>query len=327
MGEVVHNSIWPGRAYEKRRNCTKSKKQPPAIWYRFDGPIVHENHLSLRATARTADHLQSAIDRAYLDTRYGDVFKYQKLKHNEYELVDFIALTPEPGSFIQTIIAKASNPTTRNIIDKINSTLSNAYDRLDEPLDQSAPSIREQANQRKELFRISKEAPTYEEFVNTELDSLSTAYADRSINKELDQILGLIRQEHNEGSTFEISLYGSKPGGKFDFDTQKSKAFHKIVSERRIGTPMILDIELRSLDAGKNGTISSGKAKNLSSGKECNMLIADPLVFGRLAPHLRRTRRKRIQIAACPIYEYDAWDPNGGDIMVVAFLGATANDQ
>lgn len=312
---------------EEQITETIKSRPTPSIWYRFDGPIVIDNHLSLRTTARTADHLQSAIDRAYLDTRYGDVFKYQKLKHNEYELVDFIALTPEPGSFIQNIVAKVGNPTTRKVIDRINSTLSTAYDRADKPIDASAPSIREQAAQRKDLYRAEKDAPSYDEFINSELASLSTAYAERSINKEVDQILSLIRQDHNEGSTFELSLYGSRAGGKFDFDLQKAERFHKLVSERRVGRPMIIDIELRSLDAGKNGVISTGKAKNLNSGKECSMHIADPIVFGRLAPHLRRVRRKRLQVVACPIYEYDAWDPKGGDIMVVAFLGVAPDDQ
>lgn len=312
----------------KEQTTEPIKSRPmPSIWYRFDGPIVIDNHLSLRTTARTADHLQSAIDRAYLDTRYGNVFKYQKLKNNEYAQVDFIALTPEPGSFIQNIVAKVANPTTRKVVDRINSVLSTAYDRADEPIDVSAPSIREQAEQRRDLYRKEKDAPSYDEFVNSELASLSNAYAERSISKEVDQILSLIRQDHNQGSTFEISLYGSKAGGKFDFDFQRAERFHKLVSERRVGRPMIIDIELRSLDAGKNGAISTGKAKNLNSGKECSMHIADPIVFAKLAPHLRRVQRKRLQIVACPIYEYDAWDPKGGDVMVVAFLGVARDDQ
>jgi hypothetical protein len=28
-----------------------------------------------------------------------------------------------------------------------------------------------------------------------------------------------------------------------------------------------------------------------------------------------------LQVVACPVYEYDAWDPKAGDIVVIAFLG------
>jgi hypothetical protein len=51
----------------------------PSVWFRFDGPITQNNHVSLRTLGKTIDHLQSAIDRAYLDVKYKDVFKYQKL--------------------------------------------------------------------------------------------------------------------------------------------------------------------------------------------------------------------------------------------------------
>ena len=94
-----------------------------------------------------------------------------------------------------------------------------------------------------------------------------------------------------------------------------------------IGKPITVDIELRSLDAGKQGAIATGKAKNLHSEKECHMHIPDPKVFGKLTQHLRRVKRRHLQIIACPVYEYDAWDPKGGDIVVIAFLGVIDDQQ
>ena len=299
----------------------------PSIWYRFDGPIVRDNKISLRTTARTADHLQSAIDRAYLETRYGDVFKYQKLKKHEYEVVDFIVLPSSPGSFIQSIEALRKSEITQSIVNKIDAALGRAYAKTKQDIDPASPSIKEQALQRAQVFQKNQEAPNYKELVDSEIKSLTDAYSERSINKEIDQILALLRQDNHIGSTLEMSLYGSKPLGKYDFNHFTAERFHKIVAERRVGKPFILDIELRSLDAGKAGSIATGKGKNLTSGKECSMLIPDPVVFGKLAPHLRRVRRKKLSLVACPIFEYDAWDPVAGDIVVIKFLSAATSDD
>lgn len=302
-------------------NKTKHMPPGPSVWFRFDGPITENNKVSLRTLGKTVDHLQSALDRAYLDAKYKDVFKYQKLKEIEYQDVEFIIMPPEEGSYIQEAIAKISNATSRGIIARLNSALTNAYEKTNEQDETSSISIRDQATQRQQVFHATKLAQTYDDFVAQEINQLSQAFGERSINKEIDQILSLIRNDKNAGSVFEISLFDSKQGPKFTFDQERAARFHRVVSERRIGKPLLLEIELRSLDAGKSGTPAQGKAKNLASGKECSMHIPDPKVFGKLSQHLRKVKRKRLQVVACPVYEYDAWDPKAGDVVVIAFLG------
>jgi hypothetical protein len=301
--------------------------QFPTIWFRFDGPITQRNHVSLRTLGKTIGHLQSAIDRAYLDVKYDEVFKYQKLKESEYEDVEFIVMMPKEGSYIQEAIAKVTNATTKSIIQKINSALSSAYEKSNAPPTPHNTSVRDQAAQRQQVFNTTKEAQSYDEFVESEISQLSQAFSERSINKEIDQILSLIRCKKNSGSVFELSLYGTEQGPKFKFDRNRAARFHQIVSERRVGKPLVLNIELRSLDAGKPGTPALGKAKNLASDKECNMLIPDPEVFGKLANHLRQVKRRHLKVVACPVYEYDAWDPKAGDIVIIAFLGVLDDIQ
>jgi DNA-binding cell septation regulator SpoVG len=306
---------------------TENSTQAPSIWFRFDGPITQGNRVSLRTLGKTIDHLQSAIDRAYLDVKYDNVFKYQKLKEAEYEDVEFIAMAPEEGSYIQEAIAKISNTITKGIVDRLNAALTNAYEKTNSSAEVAPISIRDQATQRQQVFNATHEAQRYDQFVEREIGQLSQAYGDRSISKEIDQILSLIRNEKNHGSVFEVSLYGSKPGSKLTFDHERATRFHHIVSERRIGKPLILDIEIRSLDAGRASTSAQGKVKNLHSGQECSIQIPDPKVFGKLAQHLRKVKRKRLQVVACPVYEYDAWDPKAGDLIVIAFLGVVDDFQ
>jgi hypothetical protein len=302
---------------------TKQKpyQQPaPALWFHFDGSIAENHRLSLRALGKTANHLQSAIDRAYLDVKYNDVFKYQKLKKDEYEDVEFIALDAQEGGYILEAVAQKTNEMTRAIMDRFNSAIVSAYDKDVSAGENESKGLIDQANLRSRVFKSNNEADTYDDFVSQELNQLSRSYGERSINKEVDQVLSLIRIDQFEDSIFEIQLYGTSSGPKLTFDKNRATRFHKVISERRVGTPLICELELRSLDAGGGGQASRGKAKNLASGKECTMLIPDPKVFGKLASHLRRIKRKRLKVVACPIYEYDAWDPKGGDIVVIEFI-------
>lgn len=69
------------------------------INFHYDGPIVEEHQISLRVLGTTLVHLQSAIDRAYLDDKYGNVWKYARLKRDDYLLADFIVGIPEEGGY------------------------------------------------------------------------------------------------------------------------------------------------------------------------------------------------------------------------------------
>ena len=60
----------------------------------YDGPITFEHKVTVRVMARTYEHMQRAIDRAYLFNKYGNVWKHARLKAADYEFVDFIAEYP-----------------------------------------------------------------------------------------------------------------------------------------------------------------------------------------------------------------------------------------
>lgn len=296
------------------------QQPPPSVWFHFDGSIAENHRISLRTLGKTASHLQSAIDRAYLDVKYDSVFKYQKLKTTEYEAVEFITLDAQEGGYILEAIAKKSNDTAKAIIKRFNSALVSAHDKDLTAGETESNSLADQANLRSRVFDRNGEAITYDDFVSQELNQLSRSYGERSINKEVDQILSLIRVDRFQDSIFEIQLFGESSGPKLSFDNAKAKLFHKVISERRVGKPLIFELELRSLDAGKTGQVAHGKAKNLATNIECNMLIPNPRVFGKLVSHLRRSKRKRLLVVACPIFEYDSWDPVGGDVVVIEFL-------
>ena len=300
--------------------ATENNIVTASVSFHFTGPIVEPGHkLTLRTLGKTTSNLQNAIERAYLDQQYGTVYKYQRLQKKEYEDIEFVAQHPQEGGFILDAISKAENQIARATIDRLYSAIKHAFDRSSETA-QRHISFAAQAEQRAAVYKQDNEAQDYRQFVESELDQLNHAYGNRSINKELDQILSLIREAQHQGSTFEISTHAST-SNSFLFDAARAQRFHTLVSERRIGTPLTLQVELRSLDAGRGTQWSKGKARNIITGKEFNMDIPNARTFGKLTKYLRKKNKKQIEIIACPVYEFDAWDPQAGDVVVIDCIG------
>jgi hypothetical protein len=66
----------------------------------FDGPITIDHRVPIRVLAKTYEHMQRAIDRAYLIELHGEVWKHARLKANQYRETDFIAEYPREGGII-----------------------------------------------------------------------------------------------------------------------------------------------------------------------------------------------------------------------------------
>jgi hypothetical protein len=225
-----------------------------------------------------------------------------------------------------TAVADKVTSLTRSAIDRFNTALGSAYAKSIETTTESS-SLPDQAKQRAQVFKKLNEADDFSAYVKSNEQLLSRTFGERSINKEADQFLSLIRLDKYEGSTLELSMYGSSQSPVYEFDAEIAKSFHRVVSRRRLGEPLIVQVELRALDAGRPGQTAYGKVKNLQSKKDCNIFIPDPRIFGKLTNHLRKTKRKKLEIAACPVFEYDAWDPISGDLFVIELLGVISEDD
>ena len=92
-----------------------------------------------------------------------------------------------------------------------------------------------------------------------------------------------------------------------------------MVSTRRIGNPLVLEVLVRSLDQGNNFQSAKGKLKNIFTQHDFILHIGDEQAFNSLLPYLvKGKRQQKVKIIACPVLEYESFDPNGGDMF---FLG------
>jgi len=277
----------------------------------FDGPIVTEHKVSLRVMAKTYEHMQRAIDRAYLDTKYGSVWKHARLKQEDYKHTEFLAEYPREGGIILDGIKAGAEA----VIDRINSALAVPFERAVRQGIEEHASIVEQLPQRRQFAHARREQlATYQDMVDHPDARVVRAYSDRSIVKEIDQIASMVKPEDLDGSSVELRLNGSRAHPVYAFDAARAKRFHEIVSRRELGEPVMIRGKTRSLDQGNRYSPMKAKIQNLDSNREITLHLGSEEDFLRLHPY---HTAEQVLLFASPVIEFGAYDPNGGDMYFV----------
>lgn len=285
------------------------------IQIHFDGPISIEHSVTLRTLSRTLDHMQSAIDRAYLDVKYGEVWKHARLKGDDYNQTDFLLGRPRDGGFIIDMVSSVGSP----IVKRIKQSVEGVFQTPTEEGIAEAVRIRQQLQGRRDQINSQLITPReYADFIQHPDVQMIRPYGDKSINKEIDQILALIRNKEFAGSTFELGFAGEDiETQNYMFDRDKAMQFHDLVSRKALGEPVICEGSLRSLDRGNQFAERKGKFTNLATGRDVSLHIAKGDDFDALVPYLGDNAPK-VRMLACPIIEYGAFDPKGGDLLFVS---------
>lgn len=277
----------------------------------FDGPITKDHKVSLRVLTKTYEHMQRAIDRAYLDTKYGSVWKHARLKQADYIHTEFIADYPREGG----IILDAIKDGAATIIDRINNAVSVPFEKA---LQQGAlehNSVLQQLPMRRDQAHAHRnDLQTYQEMIEHPDEKIVRAYSDRSIVKEIDQIASLVRPEELNGSYVELKLFGSHAHPVYVFDAAQARRFHETVSRRELGAPVLIRAHIRLLDEGNKFTGMKAKIVNLDSERELTLHLGSNEDFVKLHPY---HTAEQVLVFACPVIEYGAYDPNGGDMYFV----------
>jgi len=277
----------------------------------FDGPIVTEHKVSLRVMAKTYEHMQRAIDRAYLDTKYGSVWKHARLKQEDYEQTEFLAEYPREGGIILDGIKAGAGA----IIDRINGAIAAPFAKAIQQGVEEHASIVDQLPQRRQFAHARRDQlATYQDMVDHPDARVVRAYSDRSIVKEVDQIASMVKPDELNGSYVELKLHGSHAHPVYTFDAARAKRFHEIVSRRELGEPVLIRGKIRSLDQGNKYSSMKAKILNLDSNREIILHLGSEEDFFKLHPH---HTAEQVFLFASPVIEFGAYDPKGGDMYFV----------
>jgi hypothetical protein len=281
--------------------------QSGSLSLRIDGDLVMDNLVTARTLAKALSHAQNAIDRAYLDIKHDGLWKYARMSGDDYSAADFVVLYPEPGSFIQKIASQHG----RAILQRISGAVRPAFERLMAEGEEEYERLEEQIGTRKEQVSLGISEPRhYGDVLEDPGAKVIRSYGDRCINREIDQIVSLIRASHAGESSVGISIYDGQTR-EFHFDENLSKKFHKLISRRDLGDPILYEARVRQLDKKD----LSGKVEHEQSGGTSYLRFSTEEDLLKMHPFLAEDHA--VPFIGAPVIEYGAFDPKAGDIFFI----------
>lgn len=272
----------------------------------YDGDIVYDHKIPLRILALTMTHLQQAINRSYLDiTNPNGVWKHARMSNTDYENSLFLVGDQRDGGFILDFLS--SVPLANEIVKRISLAIKPAFQKAQaEGFSYTEDLIQQTEFRKVQLDKKIVKPIHFQNFLLSPDPKIIRQYGDRSIVKDIDQILSTIRSDGSGDSTFELTL-NSDITEKFEFNKNLSNRFHNAITEKDIGNPLIYRGKIRALDINT----LSGKFINSETNKTCMLRLVskdDILIIRDFLGD------QEIQFIGSPLIEYGSYDLEAGDI-------------
>ena len=278
----------------------------------FDGPITIDHKVSIRVLAKTYEHMQRAIDRAYLIETHGEVWKHARLKDEQYAETEFIAAYPRKGGIFLDAFREDANA----IVDRIFKSVRPVFESsVRQGLEEHQSLQTQLIERRRDIHGPRRRILTFDSVAADPPSDWASAYSNRSVVKEIDQLVSQIAPDRLDGSTIDITLNGRRAHPKCEFNGQIARRFHKLAARRELGPAMVVTATIRSLDRGNRHAKPSGKILNVATQREVILHLSDEEDFDALHPYHNGAE---LELFVCPIVEALGFDLNGGDLM---FLG------
>lgn len=278
----------------------------------FDGAITFEHKVSVRVLSNTYEHMQRAIDRAYLIEVHGQVWKHQRLTAEQYQDTDFLALYPEEGG----IHLAAFREGAERVVDRIYAAIRPVFEEATQEAITVHASMSQQLGERRQY--VQQMGPNTQSFEDVQAHppvDWATNYSNRSIVKEIDQLVSQVAPDRVAGSTIDITLHGQQTHLPLQFNAEIARRFRKVASQRELGAAILLNANIRSLDRGNRTTKPSAKIVNLHTHREVSLHLSGMEDFDQLHPHHGSAE---VLLFVCPIIEARGFDLHGGDLMYLA---------
>lgn len=280
----------------------------------FDGPITTDHKVPIRVLARTYEHMQRSIDRAYLISLYGEVWKHARLTDDQYSETEFIAEYPREGGIILDAVREGAGA----IIDKIAEAIAPVYESAIRQGIAEHEEIAQQYQERLDYVNaMRRNTQTFDQLLESPPAGWTDAYSNKSIIKEIDQLVNQVSPERLDGSTVDLTLIGNKAHLPYEFDGPRAKLFHKLASKRDLAAPVIVNAIIRSLDRGNRHTKPNAKILNIATNREVVLRLQSIKDCDILHAH---HNGQPVELFACPIVEALGFDVHGGDLMFISVV-------
>lgn len=124
-------------------------KYQSMIRIHYDGDIVKNHQIPMRILGKSIHHIQTAIDRAYLDVKYGGIWKHARMKPDDYVKTEYLVQAPQEGGYILDFFSEMKE--SIKMADRISSAINQALKQTTEKM----ILLREQVENRK--MQITKQ--------------------------------------------------------------------------------------------------------------------------------------------------------------------------
>lgn len=281
----------------------------PQISLTFDGGIAPESQIALRNLGRSLTHLQSAIDRAYLDVKRGDVWKHTRLSNEDYPNTVFMVGNPREGSYIVDFLSNTA--WGGRIVDRISTALSPIHEMITAGGLEEVESIADQVDHRKiQLENNLIEPRSAADILDNPQLLMARRYGDKSILKEIGQILSPLASDHTPGGSIKISLQ-NRNTQEYEYTPALSRRFINKINEKTLAEPFLYTGKIVQIDSD----ILKGRFNSSHSSKKCVIHFRDIDDLMTVSPYFNRDD---ISFYASPIVEYGTYDPHRGDIFFIS---------
>ncbi|WLQ15955.1 hypothetical protein O5O45_08515 [Hahella aquimaris] len=116
------------------------------IQIHFDGHIAKNHQVTIRTLGKTLQHLQSALDRAYIEQKHGHIWKHARMLSEDFTKSDFLVEAPREGGYILSFFS--DNPVSKWIVDRVSSALTPAFEQAKQKGLENTQSIQDQLKQK-----------------------------------------------------------------------------------------------------------------------------------------------------------------------------------
>ncbi|EDU5440232.1 hypothetical protein CXI59_004304, partial [Salmonella enterica subsp. enterica serovar Hadar] len=247
----------------------------------FDGDIAPDHQVSLRTLSKSLGHLQSALDRAYLDIRHGNLWKYAKMHHDYYKDVEMLVQPPREGGYIIDFFSKKE--ITKKVVERVSNAINNAVVEAQQAGLENADTISKSLETKRAQIAAQKVLPRdYQKLLENPDPAVNRRYGDRAIVRDIDQMLAIIRSNHSGDSSLEISLTADRTE-VFEFNRAKANDFHRVITRKKLGDPVIYRVKVTEMDL----QYLSAKMKNNFNNSVSTLRFASKEDFQEVFPYFQ----------------------------------------
>lgn len=285
------------------------------ISFMLDGDILRNGKPSLHTIGTVATHFHSAISRAYLDVKTGNVRKYSRVPVEEYDNIDFWLSQTRQGSWIIDTIGSSS--WGDRISQKLMKVMNPIYLRVSRGVEKDLFDLESYRQEDRETILRNAEGniQTYSQLQKEPPEDYNLGYVDKSIARYIAQATSPVRSDTVDKASISFSVHSVEVKKTYAFDKPRSHTLQKIASERNFYDPVIYNGRIFAMDRSKQ----NGFFYNVDNyWRKQKLLFHDITDFIEARKYFRE--ETDIKFVGRPCIEAGSLDIDSGDVLYIGVV-------